>query len=833
MNVDQVPEFQSNQANPSEGRAKIAGFRILDGYSRIFHHLTHRSSQLWPAWSLARIKRLLLTLFPIFFLSFVVFSWLNARYTNMAVSRTQVASDLLMHSQRLGKAAPNAIQGNQTAFHQLAQSRNATFNDILMGFLEGSPVLRLPATTQPDARARLIELQAAFENYRRELAGTLSNIKKFIAAKNAERILFQENEPLREQLINLQLGYREQEQTSSWTSWGLTLSGVFTLLLAAGVAWTLLMESRRKAAQAEHNRIEAESRRVEAVQEETVARQINQQNQAAILRLMNELQEIAEGNLTVKATVSEDVTGAIADSVNVTLEELCRLLAKVRKTALQVGSSCENAQQMSTELLSLSARQSTEIQQTGQMVLQLSDMAGTVLADIRRVSQHLAELITDISSSALQQASVSDSVSRNIDSILTVTEHMGKPKQGLVLMKLSEQGAELRLQVSDDGRGLNFVRIREQAIARGLLSANAEPDTDSLTQLIFESGFSTAEQVTGLAGRGIGMDAVKATIVSMGGAIKVESQSGLGTSVIMALPKSSSTQKIVLVSDAHQKIALPSAMVQQVLTMTSANAKQATAEGFLLWQDKKIALCALSDLIREPTATHSASDRISFLILHQLDDWIAVKVGEVHGHHEVVVKPPGPQLASVPGLMGAAMLPDGDILLVMNLLQLHAHAVSNPFARSIPSTIVPEHVPPLVLVVDDSLTVRRVSQRMLEKQGYGVALARHGAHALELLSQISPAAVLLDIEMPTMDGFELLSRLRSDERFRELPVAMITSRMSERHRQHAMHLGANAYFGKPYREQELLEWLAQCAPVKKLTTPDNRTNHKQTLTSTV
>ena len=410
---------------------------------------------------------------------------------------------------------------------------------------------------------------------------------------------------------------------------------------------------------------------------------------------------------------------------------------------------------------------------------------------------------------------------------------MGKPKQGLVLMKLSEQGAELRLQVSDDGRGLNFVRIREQAIARGLLSANAEPDSDSLTQLIFESGFSTAEQVTGLAGRGIGMDAVKATIVAMGGAIKVESQSGLGTSVIMALPKSSSTQKIVLVSDAHQKIALPSAMVQQVLTMTSANAKQAMAEGFLLWQDKKIALCALSDLIREPTVTHSASDRISFLILHQLDDWIAVKVGEVHGHHEVVVKPPGPQLASVPGLMGAAMLPDGDILLVMNLLQLHAHAVSNPFARSIPSTIVPEHVPPLVLVVDDSLTVRRVSQRMLEKQGYGVALARHGAHALELLSQISPAAVLLDIEMPTMDGFELLSRLRSDERFRELPVAMITSRMAERHRQHAMHLGANAYFGKPYREHELLEWLAQCAPVKKLTTPDNRTNHNQTLTSTV
>ena len=130
MNVDPMPEFQSNQANLSEGKAKIAGFRILDGFSRIFQNLTQRSSQLWPAWSLARIKRLLLTLFPIFFLSFVLFSWLNARYTTMAVSRTQVASDLLMHSQRLGKAAPNAIQGNPAAFLQLAQSRNAITQEI-------------------------------------------------------------------------------------------------------------------------------------------------------------------------------------------------------------------------------------------------------------------------------------------------------------------------------------------------------------------------------------------------------------------------------------------------------------------------------------------------------------------------------------------------------------------------------------------------------------------------------------------------------------------------------------------------------------------------------
>ena len=130
MNVDPMPEFQSNQASPSEGKAKISGFRKLAGFSLFFQHLTQRSSQLGPEWSLAHIKRLLLILFPIVFISFILFSWLNARYTSMAVSRTQVASDLLMHSQRLGKAAPNAIQGNQAAFLQLAQSRNAITQEI-------------------------------------------------------------------------------------------------------------------------------------------------------------------------------------------------------------------------------------------------------------------------------------------------------------------------------------------------------------------------------------------------------------------------------------------------------------------------------------------------------------------------------------------------------------------------------------------------------------------------------------------------------------------------------------------------------------------------------
>ena len=169
---------------------------------------------------------------------------------------------------------------------------------------------------------------------------------------------------------------------------------------------------------------------------------------------------------------------------------------------------------------------------------------------------------------------------------------------------------------------------------------------------------------------------------------------------------------------------------------------------------------------------------------------------------------------SVPGLSGATLMPDGSVLLIMNLLQLFERQGTHPQKVS-PSSNADDDIDkaPLVMVVDDSLTVRRVSQRLLERHGYRVAVARNGVEALEQLHEFTPAAVLLDIEIPRMDVFELLGRLRADTRLKEIPVAMITSRAAERHRQHAMQLGANAYFGKPYREQELFEWLGLWAPL--------------------
>ena len=404
-------------------------------------------------------------------------------------------------------------------------------------------------------------------------------------------------------------------------------------------------------------------------------------------------------------------------------------------------------------------------------------------------------------------------------------ESLGKPREGVVRMSLRRHGSELHLQVSDDGRGLDFMRIRERAVASGLLSADEAADETAddalLTELIFSPGLSTAPEVTELAGRGIGMDAVRAAVVRMGGAMKLDSLSGAGTCITLALPQYLSTQQVLLVSAGEQQIALPSSFVQQLVQQETSIALQAMAAGSFEWQRQTMPLLSLAALLGSPAKRMSAAQRVTIIVLRQLDQWLALLVDDIHGHREVVVKPPGAQLVNVPGLAGATLLPDGRVMLVMNPLSLYRHGTHLNIVSAPSNADDASDKSPVIMVVDDSLTMRRVSQRLLERQGYAVTLARHGMEALEQLRELTPAALLLDIEMPRMDGFELLTRLRADRRLQAIPVAMVTSRTAERHRQRAMALGANAYFGKPYREQELLAWLQRCAPVMKAGTSDD------------
>ncbi len=398
---------------------------------------------------------------------------------------------------------------------------------------------------------------------------------------------------------------------------------------------------------------------------------------------------------------------------------------------------------------------------------------------------------------------------------------LGKPATGRVRMDLSQQGNTLQLQISDDGRGLDYARIRERAIAAGLLTLDTQADDAALSELIFEPGFSTATKVTELSGRGIGMDAVRAAVIALGGHLKVLSERGVGTRFIFSLPLTLATMQVVQVTAGSREVALPATLVQQMLQLSHTELAQVRAAGELEWQGRHVPLHRLDKLLSEPISGQETTTRTPVAVLRQLDQYLAIELDSVVGHREVVVKNLGPQMAKVPGVAGATVLGDGSITLIINPLPLPDFVAAHAGTRvNVNPEEVSAHHPPRILVVDDSLTVRRASQRLLERHGYVVALARDGLDALEQLRLNTPAAVLLDIEMPRMDGFELLTALRDDARWRALPVAMITSRTAERHRQHAMKLGATAYLGKPFVEEELLslltQWLAATTDEDKL-----------------
>lgn len=376
-------------------------------------------------------------------------------------------------------------------------------------------------------------------------------------------------------------------------------------------------------------------------------------------------------------------------------------------------------------------------------------------------------------------------------------EARGKPRTGQLVLGVHPSAAELQLVLSDDGQGLDHQRIHARALAVGLLVPGAEIDPQQLAHLIFEPGFSTASEVTALSGRGIGLDAVSAELRAQGGRISVDSIAGQGCRFTLAVPLSLATLPVLMVHAGRHRIALPAASLRQLLQLRPEQLLNQDGQPCVRWQAQMLPMIPLWQLLGESPASPQAGNGMIVALLQEADRWLALQVDAIDGQRELVVRHPGPQLSRVPGLVGASLLGDGGIALIMDPFRLRHNTGEHPRAPA-------AELQPLVLVVDDSLTVRRASQRLLERHGFAVALARDGAEALEQLAEARPAVILLDIEMPRMDGFELLSVLRDDPRHRGVPVVMITSRIAERHRERARRLGADAYLGKPYQETELI-----------------------------
>jgi chemosensory pili system protein ChpA (sensor histidine kinase/response regulator) len=401
----------------------------------------------------------------------------------------------------------------------------------------------------------------------------------------------------------------------------------------------------------------------------------------------------------------------------------------------------------------------------------------------------------------------------------------GKDPTGSIVITVTQEGNEVAVEFRDDGAGLNLPRIRDKGRAMGLIAAGADPSDADLANLIYTPGFSTADAVTGLAGRGVGMDVVRADVNAMGGRIETATAAGRGTSFRLVLPLTTAVTQVVMLRCGEFKVAVPSTLVEIVKRSPQSELQTAYATSAFRIDDRSLPFFWLGALLQASARGAPATRAQPVVIIRSAAQRIALHVDEVLGNQEVVVKNLGPQLARLPGLAGMTLLPSGEPALIYNPVALATLYGESAWTMTRSAIATPESPvaqaaaqaqAPLVLVVDDSLTVRRVTQRLLQREGYRVTLAKDGLEGLEKLSEERPAVLLSDIEMPRMDGFDLVRNLRADPKLADLPVIMITSRIAQKHRDYAAELGVDHYLGKPYAEEDLLSLVARYAKAAAL-----------------
>ena len=404
----------------------------------------------------------------------------------------------------------------------------------------------------------------------------------------------------------------------------------------------------------------------------------------------------------------------------------------------------------------------------------------------------------------------------------------GKDETGELLIEVRQEGNEVVIRFNDDGQGLNLTTIREKAQSLGLLLPDETVSDAETANMIFEPGFSTATEVTELAGRGVGMDVVRSEAATLGGRVEVNSTPGKGAEFTIHLPLTLAVTQVVLLRSGGRTFAVPSVLVEQVQHLKANALANAYNDGAVMWQDQRVSMHYLSALLGYRDDIPTSQQYTPLLIMKSGSDRVAIHVDDIVGNREVVVKNIGPQLSRMAGIAGATVLGSGDIVLIINPVPLaqrmeHEHArlpqqgvdtvnvgaVADLHQPQQQLAVNTEAVQGLrtqhtVMVVDDSLTVRRVTQRLLTREGYQVILAKDGIDALEQLQSVTPDIMLVDIEMPRMAGFDLTRNGRSDARTSHSPIIMITSRTADKHRNYAKELGVNEYFGKPYREDDLM-----------------------------
>jgi chemosensory pili system protein ChpA (sensor histidine kinase/response regulator) len=393
----------------------------------------------------------------------------------------------------------------------------------------------------------------------------------------------------------------------------------------------------------------------------------------------------------------------------------------------------------------------------------------------------------------------------------------GKPAQGHVALTLAREGGEVVLTLSDDGRGINIAAVRKKALERGLITADQEVSDQEVIQFIFHAGFSTAAAVTQISGRGVGMDVVQSEIKQMGGVVSIHSVAGQGTTFTIRLPFTVAVSRALMVRIGEDSYAIPLSQIEGIVRASPYELETYYAPDAPLFEYAGIAyrLNYLGEFVHGVKSPNLVGHTLPLpvLLIRGGEHRIAIQVDQLIGSREIVVKSVGAQLATVAGISGATILGDGSVVIILDLVaMLRAASAAQPrVAVSFggPALATEQQRTRLVMVVDDSVTVRKVTSRLLERHGYEVLLAKDGMDAIAKLEDQKPDIMLLDIEMPRMDGFEVASLVRHNPNLEDLPIIMITSRTGEKHRERAFQIGVNCYMGKPFQEEQLLETIAE------------------------
>ncbi|MTI14980.1 Hpt domain-containing protein [Sansalvadorimonas verongulae] len=508
------------------------------------------------------------------------------------------------------------------------------------------------------------------------------------------------------------------------------------------------------------------------------------------------------------------------------LTQLSRALVESATDLMDLKDALEDKNRDSETLLLQQSRINTELQE-GLMrtrMLPFKRMLPRLRRIVRQVSAELGKQVE------LKVVNTEGEMDRTVmERMIAPLEHMlrnaidhgiedsvetrvanGKPEAGEIRLNLEREGGEIVLSLADDGRGLNLDAVRTKAIEKGLLAEDADVSENDISQMIFQPGFTTAANVTQISGRGVGMDVVNTELKQLGGHIDINTVEGQGTEFEIRLPLTLSVNRALMVNVGDEQYAVPLNTLEGIVRLSpfELESHYASDEQTLEYAGRSYQLYYLGALLhhRMPKLDN-VTHELPVLLVRSGDSGVAIHVDSLVASREVVVKSLGPQFASVRGVSGATILGDGRVVIILDpvglLLGYTRQQTSE--AKALPAESAIEQENNLVMVVDDSVTVRKVTGRLLKRNGYRTVSARDGVEAMALLQEYRPAVMLLDIEMPKMDGFEVAGAVRNHPELNDLPIIMITSRTGEKHRQRAQVIGVNEYLGKPFQEGLLLE----------------------------